>query len=69
MCSALWRFFFREKTPEEYIDGVDIDGDMHVPGRGFVVGNGVHAFVGTGTQYRVVEMAGDGTPCSAQGSS
>ena len=37
---------FKEKTPEEYIDGVDIDGDTHIPGRGFVVGDSVHAFVG-----------------------
>ena len=69
MCSELWRFFFKEKTPEQYIDGVHLNGDTHIPGRGFLIGNSIHAFIGTGTHYRVVELDSDGTPSSAQGSS
>ncbi|KAF3046873.1 hypothetical protein E8E12_004564 [Didymella heteroderae] len=53
MCSELWRFFFKEKTPEQYLAGIMPGLD----GQGFLVGGSVHLFFGSGTSYRVTEIA------------
>lgn len=53
MCSELWRFFFKEKTPEQYLSGI-MPG---VEGQGFPIGGSAHVFFGSGTSFRVAELA------------
>jgi hypothetical protein len=52
MCSELWRFFFKEKTPEQYLAA----DPGEVPGQFFQTGSFGHIFVGSGTSFRVTEQ-------------
>lgn len=52
MCSELWRFFFKEKTPEQYLNSVP----GGPPERFFPVGPSAHVFFGSGTSYRMTEQ-------------
>lgn len=63
MCSELWRFFFKEKTPEQYLASV-APGEF--PGQGFLIGPAVHVFSGSGTSYRVSELAGGSSDQSGE---
>jgi hypothetical protein len=47
LCSELWRYFFKEKTPQEYAEEP-----------WFATGNSVHAFMNSGIWYRAVDVTG-----------
>lgn len=69
MCSELWRYFFKEKTPEQYASNFSLrvvtanrDGSLasgsRFNGPGFETGTGIHVYLHSGTKYRVVDLTG-----------
>lgn len=82
MCSELWRFFFKEKTPEQYARQPELTvvpgsgaqaASTELAGPGFVIGPTVQVFHNSGIWYRVVELFAEppenGTTSTGQGDS
>lgn len=75
MCSELWRYFFKEKTPEQYARdavmtaraGGGEQAGFGIEGPGFLIGHAVHVFHGSGTYYRVVELSAESASAGEQG--